>query len=167
MSETPHTAAYPHGPMRRKNREIKDRGEIDTILHRGTVMRIALAEDNLPFLVPVFYCYDGQALYFHSAPAGTKIEMLKRNNRVCFEVSIEQGVIEDEKACDFEARHKTVIGLGRANFVTQEKEKVAALDGIVARFTDQHFTYPQANLDRTAVIRIDIESMKGKQYGFA
>lgn len=158
---------HPHGAMRRKNREITDRTEIDAILGAAQVMRIALVHGDTPFLVPVFYCYDGQALYFHSAQAGEKIEILKRNNKVCFEIGIEHGVVEDEMACDFEARHKTVIGLGQAVFVADKAEKVAALDGIVAQFTDQHFEYPQENLDKTAVIRIDIESIKGKKYGFA
>ncbi|MDR2031954.1 MAG: pyridoxamine 5'-phosphate oxidase family protein [Azoarcus sp.] len=159
--------AHPHGPMRRKQREITDRAEIDGIIGQANIMRIALVDGDVPFLVPVFYWYNGKALYFHSARSGTKIDILKRNAKVCFELGIEHGVIEDEMACDFEARHKTVIGIGKAVFVEDDKEKIAALDGIVARFTDRHFEYPRENLDRTAVIRIDIDSIKGKKYGFA
>jgi hypothetical protein len=80
--------------------------------------------------------------------------------------SIEHSVIEDELACDFEARHKTVIGIGKAVFVEDDQEKIAALDGSVARYTAKHFEYPKENLDRSAVIRIDIDSMKGKKHGF-
>jgi len=159
--------SHPHGAMRRKNREITERTEIDAILGAAQVMRIALVHGDTPFLVPVFYWYDGKSLYFHSAQAGEKIEILKRNSKVCFEIGIEHGVVEDDFACDFEARHKTVIGLGRAVFVEATAEKIAALDGIVALFTDKRFEYPQENLDKTAVIRIDIESIKGKKYGFA
>jgi nitroimidazol reductase NimA-like FMN-containing flavoprotein (pyridoxamine 5'-phosphate oxidase superfamily) len=156
---------HPHGPMRRKQREITDRAEIDSILSQANLMRIALVDGDMPFLVPVFYWYDGKALYFHSAKAGTKIDILKKNANICFEAGIEHGVIEDELACDFEARHKTVIGIGKAVFVEDDQEKIAALDGIVARFTAKHFEYPKENLDRTAVIRIDIDSMKGKKHG--
>jgi uncharacterized protein len=162
----PHTT-HPHGEMRRNDREITDRVEIDAILARGKVMRIALVDGDTPFLVPVFYCYESGALYFHSAQSGSKISILRRNPKVCFEVSLDHGVIEDQEACDFEARHRTVIGLGHAVFVTDDAAKTAALDRIVARFTEQHFEYPKANLDRTAVIRIDIDSIKGKKHGFA
>jgi nitroimidazol reductase NimA-like FMN-containing flavoprotein (pyridoxamine 5'-phosphate oxidase superfamily) len=161
------TAHPPHGAMRRNAREITRRAEIDAILDRGTVMRIALADGDTPFLVPVFYAYDGQSLFFHSAQAGEKISILRRNPKVCFEVSLDHGIIEDEEACDFEARHRTVIGLGHAVFVEDDAQKIAALDRIVARFTAQRFEYPEANLKRTAVIRIDIDSIKGKQHGFA
>jgi len=152
--------------MRRKDREITGRAEIDAIIGEGKVMRLALADNNLPFVVPLFYAYDGTALYFHSAKGGTKMAILERNPQVCFEISVDHGVIESELACDFEARHRTVIGFGTAALIQEEAAKIHALDLIVARLTDKKFTYPQANLSHTAVVRIAIVSLKGKKHGF-
>ena len=160
------TEKHPHGMMRRKDREIVDREEIDQIVRSANLMRIALVDGDMPFLVPVFYAFDGSALFFHSAQAGTKMELMKRNNNICFEIGIDQGFIESDEACDFEARHRTVIGIGKAVLVEDEAEKIKALDLIVAHFSQKKFEYPKANLDRTAVIRIDIESIKGKKHGF-
>lgn len=157
---------YPHGQMRRKDREITSRDEIDEIVRAGKVMHLALVDNNIPFLVPLFYAYDGKALYFHSAKTGTKIEIMQRNNIVCFEISIDHGIIEGESACDFEAKHRTVIGLGKAVFIDDPAEKSRALDMIVAQFSDKKFTYPQASLDRTAVVKIVIDSIKGKKHGW-
>ncbi len=157
---------HPHGPMRRKDRVITDRAEIDMILASSKVMHLALADHDVPFLVPLFYAYDGTSIYFHSANAGTKIEILKRNPKVCFEVSIDHGVIDSDIACDFEARHRTVIGCGKASFIEEEAEKVHILDRIVGQFTKKQFDYPKARLRHTAVIRIEIESIKGKKHGF-
>lgn len=151
--------------MRRKSREITDRAEIEEIIRSASLMRIALVDGNMPFLIPVFYGFDNTTLYFHSAQAGTKVEILKRNNNICFEISIDHGIIESEIACDFEAKHRTVIGMGKATFVEDEAEKIKALDLIVANFSDRKFQYPKTNLSHTAVIRIDIESVKGKKYG--
>ncbi|MGB0130262.1 pyridoxamine 5'-phosphate oxidase family protein [Chlorobium sp.] len=156
----------PFGAMRRKEREITSRDEIDAILGLSTVMNLAFSDNNVPFLVPVFYAYDGAALYFHSSSKGTKMEILSRNDRLCFEVSVDQGVIENDMACDFEARHRTVIGFGKAGIIEDISEKVRVLDMIVARFTDRKFSYPQGSLDNTAVVRIEIESIKGKKHGF-
>ena len=128
---------HPHGAMRRKDREIADRAEIDAIIRSAKVMHLALADNNIPFLVPVYYAYDGMALYFHSARAGTKIEIMKRNNNVCFEISVDQGVIESDAACDFEAKHRTVVGFGKAAFIEDEAEKIKALDMIVAQFSSK------------------------------
>ncbi len=152
--------------MRRKDREITGRTEIDTIIGSTNLMRIALVDGDMPFLVPVFYAFDGTSLYFHSAQAGTKIEILKRNSNICFEISIDNGFIESTESCDFEAKHRTVIGIGKAVFIEDVAEKIKALDLIVARFSQKKFEYPKTNLDRTAVIRIDIGSIKGKKHGF-
>jgi len=157
---------HPHRLMRRKDREITARPEIDAILRSEKLMRIALVDGARPFLVPVFYAFDGASLFFHSAPAGTKIEILRRNHHVCFEISVFQGVIESEVACDFEAKHRTVIGQGRAFFVSEETEKIKALDLLVAQFTAKKFEYPKASLHGTTVVRIEIDSVKGKQHGF-
>jgi uncharacterized protein len=151
--------------MRRKDREIKDRSEIDAILSEGKVMRLALVDGDMPFLVPVNYAYDGTHLFFHSAKVGTKMEILKKNSNVCFEVSLDHGVIEAENPCDFEAKHRTVIGIGKAVAVEDEAEKIAVLDRIVVRFTDRRFEYPKATLAHTAVTRIEIVSVKGKKHG--
>ena len=156
---------HPHGNMRRKEREITSREEIDEILRTGKVLHLALSDDNTPFLVPVFYAYDGTSLYFHSAKAGTKIEIMKKNSKVCFEVSIDNGIVESDLACDFEAAHRTVIGFGNAEFVDSESDKIAVLNSIVAQFTDKKFEFPKGNLNATAVIRINIVSIKGKKHG--
>jgi uncharacterized protein len=158
--------AHPHGPMRRKEREITGRPEIDAVIHSSNVMYLALADDSIPFVVPVFYAYDGAALYFHSARTGAKIDILKRNRNVCFAISVDHGVITSDAACDFEARHRTVIGTGAAAFVEERAEKIRVLDMIVARFTTDTFEYPETNLGHTVVIRIDIEALKGKKHGF-
>ena len=86
--------------MRRKDREITDRNEIDLILKSAKVMYLALSDGDISSLVPLFYAYDGNALFFHSANAGTKIEILKRNPKVCFSVSIDHSVIESGLACE-------------------------------------------------------------------
>lgn len=156
---------FPHSPMRRKDRAITDRAAIDAILDAGTVLYLALCDADTPFLVPVFYAYDGDALYFHGSRAGAKMSILKRNPRVCFAVSLDHGIVASDNACDFEAAHRTAIGLGRASVVEDETAKIAARDRIVARFTERKFDYPRTSLAATAVVRIAIDSIKGKSHG--
>jgi uncharacterized protein len=162
-----HTGAHPHAhrPMRRKAREVTDFAEISGVLQREKLMHLAMSQNDVPFLVPVYFGWDGAALYFHSATAGSKINILQANPEVCFEVSTVAGFIEADEACDFEARHSTVIGFGRVTFLQDEAEKTRALDLIVARFTPKPFAYPKDNLAKTFVLRIDVHAMKCKQHG--
>ena len=71
--------------MRRKDKEIKDKEVIESIIKRATVCRIALSENNVPYIVPLSFGYKDNCLYFHSAPEGRKIDIIKQNNNVCFE----------------------------------------------------------------------------------
>lgn len=161
-------APHPHTqrPMRRKTREVTDPAIIDRILSTQSLMHLAMSQNNIPFLVPVYYAWNGKSLYFHSAPTGSKIDILRENPEVCFEISDVRGVIPADDACDFEARHQTVIGFGHACFIDDVVEKVEALDRIVAHFSTGKFDYPEDKVGQTTIIRIDIHSMKCKQHGF-
>jgi len=81
--------------MRRKEKEITNRPEIDTILKGAQVCRLALARENEPYLVPVFFGYDGSRLYFHTAREGRKLDFVAANNRVCFEVELNVNLTPD------------------------------------------------------------------------
>ena len=79
--------------MRRNDREIKDRKEIDGIIRRCRVCRLAMCDDGQPYIVPLNFGYDGRFLYFHAAPEGRKIDIIKRNNRVGFEFDILHDIV--------------------------------------------------------------------------
>jgi len=67
--------------MRRHDREITNRQEIDAIIRSALVCRIALAAGDEPYVVPVSFGYDGDAIYIHTAKSGRKIEFIEANNR--------------------------------------------------------------------------------------
>ena len=72
--------------MRKVNQEIKDERVLSEILSGGSICRVAMLDGDLPYIVPVNYGYSDGALYIHSAPEGKKIDLLGKDNRVCFEV---------------------------------------------------------------------------------
>jgi hypothetical protein len=64
--------------------------EIERLLRTALVGRIACAgdgegEEARPYLVPLAYGYDGEAVYAHSGP-GRKIRLMRRRPLVAFEV---------------------------------------------------------------------------------
>ena len=74
--------------MRRKEKEITDKAEIESIIKQSVVCRLAMSVDGSPYVVPLCFGYAEDVLYLHSAQEGKKIEMLKQNNAVCFEFDI-------------------------------------------------------------------------------
>jgi nitroimidazol reductase NimA-like FMN-containing flavoprotein (pyridoxamine 5'-phosphate oxidase superfamily) len=95
--------------MRRSEREIKDRALIDAIIRQCQVCRLGLSDGEEPYIVPLCFGYDGETLYFHSAPEGKKLDILRNNSRVCFEFDIPEGMREAEQGCRWGIDRKSVV----------------------------------------------------------
>ena len=81
------------GKMRRGEREIKDRKEIEAIIERANVCRIGLSDGKMPYVIPMDFGYKDNCLYFHCAREGKKIDIIKRNNSACFEMDIDHAFL--------------------------------------------------------------------------
>ncbi len=149
--------------MRRKEREIKDQKEIERILKACSVCRLAMVDEDRPYLVPMNFGYRDGALYLHSAREGKKIDLIRKNPHVCFEVDEIIGFRKAERACDWGVEYESVIGSGIAVFLAGPEEKRRALDTIMAHYSDGAYDYPDSMLERTRVIQIEIEKMTGKK----
>jgi hypothetical protein len=153
--------------MRRRDREIKERESMESIIRRASVCRMGLSEDNMPYVVPLNFGYKDNFLYFHSAKEGKKIDMIRKNNHVCFEVDIEHKLVQGEDPCDWSMKYRSVIGFGRASLVEDQEEKRRALDIISEHYAGkQSFEYLQKSVDNLAIIKVTIESMTGKKSGY-
>ena len=150
--------------MRRKEKEIANRDEIDGILKEALVCRVAFARSDEPYLVPLFYGYDGKCLYFHSAREGKKIVYLRTNSRVCFEVERNVELITHETdGCAWSARFESVIGFGRAVELTGTEEKTRGLNTIMEHYSRKTWRFDPKVLEKTAVWGVEIESLTGKR----
>jgi len=149
--------------MRRTEKEIKDRAEIDAIIRRSQVVRLGLSDDGQPYIVPLCFGYDGEALYVHCAKEGRKLDITRKNNKVCFEFDIALGIIEAEQACGWGIKYQSVMGTGTAQIINDVDNIQYALKLLMAQYSDRTFTFSNGMLDRTAVVKIEIESITGKQ----
>ena len=144
-------------------RKITDINEIEGIIGKAGVCHLGLVDGNEPYVVPVSFGYERGALYFHGNLTGRKIELITKNNRVCFEMEVDVTVKEAEQACDWGIRYLSVIGVGRAYILENDEQKSHALGLITERYTGSALSFPKSELDKTLVVKVDIESMTGKQ----
>ena len=70
---------------------VMTRDETLRVLKKYSYGRLVLAFQNEPYVVPVSYGYDQGRIFFHSAKQGKKVDFIKNNSRVCFEVDELQG----------------------------------------------------------------------------
>ncbi|NQT57557.1 MAG: pyridoxamine 5'-phosphate oxidase family protein [Bacteroidetes bacterium] len=150
--------------MRRSELEILDKSIIEDILNTNTVCRIGLVDGSDPYIVPMSYGYTPDCIYLHAALEGKKLDVLEKNNRVCFEVSDSVETIPAKAACSFSVQYRSVIGFGKAELVSNPAEKQQGLQVVMQQHTGKsEWAIPLAALQKVAVIKITIESMTGKQ----
>jgi nitroimidazol reductase NimA-like FMN-containing flavoprotein (pyridoxamine 5'-phosphate oxidase superfamily) len=150
--------------LRRKEKENTDKSEIESIIRKSLVCRLGVADEGLPYIVPLCFGYDNSTLYFHSAKEGKKIEILKRNNQACFEFDIAPEVQPGgRKACAWGMKYRSVIGFGKALFIEAPEERCRALDIIMGQYADGDFEYSEKSFEKVLVVKVEIESMVGKK----
>jgi nitroimidazol reductase NimA-like FMN-containing flavoprotein (pyridoxamine 5'-phosphate oxidase superfamily) len=152
--------------MRRKDREVSDKDVIERIIMKSDVCRIAMANDNIPYIVTMNFGYSpgpDAILYFHCANAGKKLEMIRRNNKVCFEMDTDHELHNGEKGCDWGMKYSSIVGYGEIFFVTEKEEKKKGLDCIMKHYGGEgNYLYDDSTIGRTIILRLDIKEIKGK-----
>jgi uncharacterized protein len=150
--------------MRKKEYEITDFAEIEEILNRAEVCRLGLADGDTPYIVPMNYGYRDRALYFHTGQAGKKIDILRKNSTVCFEVEIDAVIVRSDTACGWGMKYRSAVGTGRALFVEDPAGKKEALDIIMAHYDGAGaWEYREKSFERACIIKVEIGTISGRK----
>ncbi|MCF8020819.1 MAG: pyridoxamine 5'-phosphate oxidase family protein [Vallitaleaceae bacterium] len=154
--------------MRRNEKEVIDIIEIEKMLNKADICRLGLSVNNEPYVVPMNFGYKDNCLYLHSAKEGMKIEMMKANPRVCFEVEVDAELVDGgEVACEWGMKFISVIGHGQASIIEERTEKKEALDILMSQYSKRtEFEYQDKHLDAVAVIEIKIDELSCKKSGY-
>ena len=151
--------------MRRKEREIKDRAGIESIILDSQVCRMGLCDDGRPYVVPMNFGYRDGKVYMHCATEGRKLDVIRKNPQACLEFEADLQMKHAQEACDFSMKYKSVIAWGKVQVLEKSEEKIYGMNVIMGHYTGKEYEFPAQALARIVVIRIDIEEMTGKQNG--
>jgi len=150
--------------MRRRDREITNRDAIDEIIRSAQVCRIAFADGNEPYVVPVSFGYDGKAIYVHTTKTGRKLDFIAANNRVCFELEANVSIrANEEDACEWTFEFESVIGYGTISELSGNEDKIQGLNQIMLHYSGREWEIDEKATATTRVWRIEIESLTGKR----
>jgi nitroimidazol reductase NimA-like FMN-containing flavoprotein (pyridoxamine 5'-phosphate oxidase superfamily) len=147
--------------MRRSDRQVTDSEAIDAIMRAGEVLYLAMTDGGAPYVVPVSYGWDGEAVWIHCAEEGLKLDILAADPRVSFAVASDVRVVPG-KGCGWTAMFRSVVGFGAAALVTGEEERLRGLAEVVSHYSHVPETITTLQAKGCAVLRIDVESMTGK-----
>jgi len=149
--------------VRRTDRELTDRTDIEQIIRSARICRLAMVDDGEPYIVALNFGFQGTTLYFHSALEGRKIGLLKKGPKVCFQIDTEHELVTADLPCNWGMRYASVVGYGVSRFIEGLEEKRAALSIIMAQYSDADFSFSEDAVAATAVFAVDIATMTGKR----
>lgn len=153
--------------MRRKDREVTDIDGIKFILNLCKTCHVAMCNEDEIYIVPLSFGYeiDGNTLtlYFHSAQEGKKIDILKKNNKVCFEMCNEGELIHSEIPCNSGYYFSSVIGNGEVYFIENPAEKCKALSVMFTHQTGKDINFTKQQAASVCVYKIVSTKFTGKR----
>ena len=152
--------------MTKRELQITDEAQILNILNTAKVLHLGLAVDNEPYVVPMNYGYtmeEGKlVLYLHSALRGKKLDMMRANPKVFFEMDCDWIPFEGEKPCQYGLGYSSIMGCGTARIVEDVEEKMKAMTALMKTQTGKDFSFNERLVSIVAVIRIDVAEYTAK-----
>ena len=150
--------------VRRTEKEITSRSEIDEIIHGCQVCHLGFAVDGEPYVVPVSFGYDGVAVYFHTAREGKKIDFISSNPRVCLQFERNVNLVVNEfDACKFTFSFESAIGYGDAVELLDFEEKANGLNQVMLHYSSREWRFNGSVVANTRVWHVPISVVTGKR----
>ena len=146
-------------------KKITDQKILEDILLEAQYLRLGLCSDDKPYIVPISFGYKNKTIYLHSSRKGTKINLMKQNKNVCFEVDTFYETLPSDKPCSYYMKYQSVVGYGTAKILDDEKEIKEGLKIIIDRYHSKEYIIDDLDLKGVAIIRIDVDDLHGRHYG--
>lgn len=148
--------------MRRKDREIIDKKAIEAILNKADICHLAFNDKDYPYVVPMNFGYRDGSLYFHSATKGRKLDLIKKNGRVAFEISIYDGPHKGGAPCGWNFSYRCVMGVGKISIIKDPVQKRKAVNILIKHYSKAKYKLLADRMKNMVMLRLDITKMTGK-----
>jgi nitroimidazol reductase NimA-like FMN-containing flavoprotein (pyridoxamine 5'-phosphate oxidase superfamily) len=142
--------------------------EAEKVIADAKICFVGLADtDGTPYVLPMNFGYSNGVIYLHSAPEGTHLAVLERNNRVCITFCIGDELVyqNEEVACSYRMRSDSTVCRGRVEFIEDLTEKTDVMHIMMSKYTDREFAYSMPSIKNVKVWKIEIESFSSKSFG--
>lgn len=155
--------------MRRKDREIQDFQRMLDIMQACDCCRIGLVDEGEAYIVPMNFGVIGEngklTLFFHGASEGRKLDVIRKNPKVSFEMDRKHELVAGDNACSYSYMYQCVMGTGTISLIEDTELKKTGLQAIMKHYTKQDmWEYNEAVLARVTVMQLDVESWSCKEH---
>jgi hypothetical protein len=152
-----------------KNRTLDNTRDIMDIIQNCDVCYVSMVDkENKPYAIPMNFGFADNTILLHGSKQGKKIDILKHNPNVCIVFSTDHQLRwqNEEVACSWSMKYRSVLAYGKVEFIDDMTEKQALLPQFMKNYSAKKFKYSKPSLEEVQVIKVPIDKMEGRAYGF-
>ena len=143
-----------------------DRETIYKILDEALICRVGFVEEGQPFVIPINFARGGDEIVLHGALASRLLKHVESGQPICVEATIVDGLVLARSVFHSSVNYRSVVVFGTGRTVTDEQEKMAALEAVVehlipGRWSEARLPTPK-EMNATRVVAIQIEEASAK-----
>ena len=136
------------------------------ILDAGLLCHVGYVIDDQPYVTPTAYWRKGERVYWHGSSASKMLRHLKQGPRVCFTVSLMDGLVLARSGFHSSVNYRSVMAFGPAELVADEADKLAALEDMMERIVPGRWPElkppSKQELKATTVVSLKLEDVAAK-----
>jgi nitroimidazol reductase NimA-like FMN-containing flavoprotein (pyridoxamine 5'-phosphate oxidase superfamily) len=146
---------------------IHNRSEIDAILKQCKTCYVAMSDDNFPYVLPMNFAIDGDRVILHSAQHGRMWETIKKNPNVCINWTLGEDLAwqDEQVACSYRVKSKSVIVEGIAEMVDDMEEKERIIRQFMTQYSELPFKFNEPAIRNVGILLVPMSKLSAKEFG--
>lgn len=146
---------------------IEDNIEIEKIIKSCKTCYVAMSENDVPYVLPMNFALDGDAVILHSDQSGRMWETLHKNPKVCINWTLgEELAWQDVRVgCSYRVKSKSALVEGTVEFIDDYDEKERCLHLLMAQYSDREFKFNAPAVKNVGIMKVQIEKISAKEFG--
>lgn len=143
--------------------------EIEEIFNSVEVCTLSMVDGEVPYAIPMNFAYSDGYLYFHGAPFGKRIEVLKKNPNVSavFYNGAEMYIQNEKVACSYSMKFRSVLVNGKLEEVNDDEKKRNILNKIMKHYVNKDdFKYSDPAIKNVHVVRLKLDNYTAFKRGY-
>jgi nitroimidazol reductase NimA-like FMN-containing flavoprotein (pyridoxamine 5'-phosphate oxidase superfamily) len=152
-----------------KAREILNKQELVDVIQRSLFCHLSMVDlEGKPYVIPMNFGFKDDVIYLHGASHGKKIDILKQHPDVCINFTTDHILRyqNEEVACSWSMKYRSVLCYGQADFIVDPEEKIAAFHIVMAQYTKGEFKFNPPSIREVCVWKVRISRFEGRTYGY-
>ncbi len=157
--------------MKKRDKAIKDIcdiTELESIIKKCSVCHVGMVDGDSPYVLGFNFGYENKIIYLHSTTEGKKLDILRKNPKVCvnFDTDFEVFARNEDVACSWRQRYRSVLCFGKVEFVENYDEKIEALKIFMRQYSSLEFKFSEPAVNNICILKIPVEEMTGRSFEY-